>query len=95
MSELAIAVAGHDSVQSYVRQARELALRNPEAWAVAFHNIYGQELNRAIFAGMEGTDDAEFGRVMRQVWRDEIIRAATDRAKDELDELGELERSAA
>ena len=87
MCQLTIAVHGADSVQSYVRQAREIALRNPEAWAEAWHNTYGQNLNRAIFAGMDGTDDAEFGRVVRQVLRDEIIRAATDLAKDDLDEV--------
>lgn len=86
MCELAIAIPGFDSVQAYVRRARELALRNPEAWAQAWHDTYGQNLNRAIFAGIDGTDDAEFGRVVRQVLRDEIIRAATDRAKDDLAE---------
>lgn len=85
MSELAIAIPGFDSVQAYVRQARELALRNPEAWAEAWHNTYGQNLNRAIFAGMDDADDANFGRVVRQVLREEIIRTATDKAKDALE----------
>lgn len=85
MCELAIQIPGYDSVQSYVRQKRELALRNPEAWAEAWHNTYGQNLNRAIFAAMDGTDDVELGRVVRQVLRDEIIRAATDKATDDLE----------
>lgn len=90
MCQLTIAVSGFDSVQACVQNARELALRSPEAWANAWHNTYGQDLNRAVFAGLEDADDAHFGRVVRQVLRNEVIRAATDRAKDELAEQAEV-----
>lgn len=86
MSELAIAIPGFDSVQSYVRQARELALRNPEAWADALHDLTPAAENDVIFAAMDG-DECAAGRRLMLHLRNSIIAAATDRAKDALAEL--------
>ena len=81
MCQLTIATHGADSVQMYVRQARELALRNPEMWARALHNLSRVAENDLIFAAMDG-DECHAGRVLIQRLRAEIIEAATDAAKD-------------
>lgn len=84
MSELAIAIPGFDSVQMYVRQARELALRSPEAWAKALHDLYGPQENDVIFAAMDG-DECHAGRILIQRLREAVIADATDLAKDRLE----------
>lgn len=84
MCQLTIATHGADSVQTYVRQARELALRSPEKWAEAWHDMYGDALNDVIFAAMDG-DECHAGRVLIQRLRAEITEAATDAAKDALE----------
>lgn len=89
MCQLAIAVAGHDSVQSYVKHARELALRNPEAWADALHDMTPAAENDVIFAAMDG-DECAAGRRLVLHLRNSIVTAATDRAKDELAERCEV-----
>jgi hypothetical protein len=81
MCQLTIAVPGADSLQSAIRNARELALRSPEKWAQAWHDLYGDALNDVIFAAMDG-DECHAGRVLIQRLRAEIIEAATDAAKD-------------
>lgn len=90
MPELAIAIPGFDSVQSYVRQARELALRNPEAWADALRDLSPAAENDIIFAAMDG-DECALGRRLVLHLRNSIIAAATQRAKDELEERAEVE----
>lgn len=84
MCQLTIATHGADSVQAYVRQARELALRSPEKWAKAWHDLYGDGLNDVIFAAMDG-DECHAGRVLIQRLRAEVIEAATNAAKDALE----------
>lgn len=86
MFQLTIATHGCDSVQMYVRQAREAALRSPEKWSKALHDLYGQAENDVIFAAMEG-DECHAGRVLIQRLREAIIADATDIAKDELAEV--------
>ena len=81
MCQLTIATHGADRVQMYVRQARELALRSPEMWARALHNLSRVAENDVIFAAMDG-DECHAGRVLIQRLRAEIIEAATDAAKD-------------
>lgn len=85
MTDLAIAVAGHDSIQSYVRQARELALRNPEAWATALRDLTPNAENDVIFACLDG-DECRAGRRLMEHLKASIIEAATDRAMNELEE---------
>lgn len=85
MTDLAIAVQGHDSIQSYVRQARELALRNPEAWAMALHDLTPAAENDVIFACLDG-DECAVGRRIIAHLKASIIESATDRAMDELEE---------
>ena len=89
MCELAIAIPGYDSVQSYVRQQRELALHNPEAWADALHDMTPAAENDVIFAAMDG-DECAAGRRLVLHLRNSIVTAATDRAKDELAERCEV-----
>ncbi|HWG67490.1 MAG TPA: hypothetical protein VN662_08770 [Rhodanobacteraceae bacterium] len=89
MSELAIAIPGFDSVQAYVRQARELALRNPEAWADALHDLTPAAENDVIFAAMDG-DECTAGRRLMLHLRNSIIATATDKAKDALAEQLEV-----
>jgi hypothetical protein len=86
MCDLAIAVPGADSLQNAIRQARELALRSPEKWARAWHDLYGDALNDVIFAAMDG-DACHAGRVLIERLRAEIIEHATDEAKDALAEV--------
>lgn len=81
MCQLTIAVPGADSLQSAIRNARELALRSPDKWATALHDLYGDALNDVIFAAMDG-DECHAGRVLIQRLRAEIIEAATQVAKD-------------
>ena len=81
MCQLTIATHGADSVQTYVRQARELALRSPEKWAEAWHDMYGDALNDVIFAAMDG-DECHAGRVLIQRLREAVIAEATQAAKD-------------
>jgi len=90
MCQLTIAVHGADSVQTYVRQAREIALRSPEKWAAALHDLYGAPENDVIFAAMDG-DEAHTGRVLIQRLRDAVIEAATDFSKDAIEEVIERE----
>ena len=89
MCEPAIAIPGYDSVQSCVRQQRELALRNPEAWADALHDMTPAAENDVIFAAMDG-DECAAGRRLVLHLRNSIVTAATDRAKDELAERCEV-----
>lgn len=90
MRQLTIATHGADSVQMYVRQARELALRSPEMWARALHNLSTIAENDVIFAAMDG-DECHAGRVLIQRLRAEIIEAATDAAKYAAEEYAENE----
>lgn len=90
MTDLAIAVPGFDNVQSFVRQQRELALRNPEAWANALHDLSAAAENDVIFAAMEG-DECTAGRRLVLHLRNTIIKAATDQAKDALAERMEVQ----
>lgn len=87
MSQLTIAVSGADSLQSAIRNARELALRSPEKWAQALHDLSGAAENDVIFAAMDG-DECHAGRVLIQRLRAEVIEAATDAAKDAAAEVG-------
>lgn len=89
MCQLAIAIPGFDSVQAYVRQARELALRNPEAWADALHDLTPAAENDVIFAAMDG-DECTAGRRLVLHLRNTILASATDRAMDELHERFEV-----
>lgn len=86
MCELAIAVGGHDSIQTCVRQARECALRSPEKWAKALHDLYGAAENDVIFAAMDG-DETHAGRVLIRRLREAVIADATDEAKDAFAEV--------
>jgi len=89
MCQLTIATHGADSVQAYVRQARELALRNPEAWADALHDLTPAAENDVIFAAMDG-DECAAGRRLMLHLRNSIIATATERAKDALAEQVEV-----
>lgn len=86
MCQLTIATHGCDSVQTYVRQARENALRSPEKWSQALHDLYGQAENDVIFAAMDG-DACHAGRVLIERLRAGIIESATNAAKDALAEV--------
>lgn len=94
MCELTLAAVGADSVQTAVRQARELALRSPEKWAAALHNLYGEAENDVLFAAMDG-DETKAGRVLIKRLREAVIGAATDAAMDAIDDERDADERAA
>lgn len=83
MCELAISTPTADSVQTAVRRARELALRNPCAYHKAIRDLYGEQENRIIFAAMED-DDCQLGRIVRQVLQAAVVDDATQRVLDDI-----------
>jgi hypothetical protein len=86
MCQLTIATPGHDSVQQAVHAAREYALRNPEAWANALHDLSQAAENDIVFACMDG-DEAHAGQRLIHWLRERLLEDATDRVKDEIAEL--------
>ena len=81
MCELTREAYEADTLQAAVQQARDVALRSPEKWAQALHDLYGPAENDVIFAAMDG-DECHAGRVLIQRLREAVIAEATQAAKD-------------
>lgn len=78
-------VAQQARMQGVLREARTFALRDPNQWTEAFHNLSAQQENAIVFAVMHG-DHAEAGRLLRESLQTEVLEQATDRAKDRIAE---------
>lgn len=78
-------VAQQARMQALVREARTFALRDPNQWIDAFHNLSAQQENAIVFAVMHG-DHAEAGRLLREYLQAEVLEQSTDRAKDRIAE---------
>lgn len=78
-------VAQQARMQALVREAREFALRDPNQWRDAYHDLTEQQENAIVFAVMHADRDETY-RLMREYLQAEVLERATDRAKDRIAE---------